>query len=486
MKRTWVTGSIGAAAALLLAACSGGYAGNYGGGFGATPGGAQDMRFARELVAQGQVPPPEAFFVEGMFSEHDLPLEGGECLSRLCLNAVMGIAPDREGTQNAWVQVGLSSDIDPETFQRPSVSVIATVDVSGSMDWDYAGGGVPREIANALLHAIASQLGESDRIAIVTYGSEVKVWLPLTNGADQTTVHAVIDEIHEGGSTNMEAGLKKAYQVAAEAIGQTDEVRLMLFTDIQPNVGASTPTEFDQLVAAGSAEGVGITVFGLGLGAGTEFLTGMSKHRGGNGYTLPELADVETVMAESWPWMVSPIAYDLSVLARPKPGLEVAEAFGFPGDPDPLEASLEVATVFLSKKRGALLLRLAPTGETLPAATKVDVELAYTGTDGTPYAQTLLASYDGQPFDEHGRYMPQPGIAKAVSLASLVSAMKDGATSYGSDPAAAVALYEPARDRFAAESATLSDPALDPEVTFATDLLDLMKAGAPQGSLYGY
>lgn len=33
--------------------------------FGATQGGVQDMGFARELIASGQVPPPEAFVVEG-------------------------------------------------------------------------------------------------------------------------------------------------------------------------------------------------------------------------------------------------------------------------------------------------------------------------------------------------------------------------------------------------------------------------------------
>ena len=49
------------------------------GEIGATPGGSQDLRFARELVVSGNVPPPEAITVEGMFSEHDLPLEGEPC-----------------------------------------------------------------------------------------------------------------------------------------------------------------------------------------------------------------------------------------------------------------------------------------------------------------------------------------------------------------------------------------------------------------------
>ena len=59
-------------------------------GGGATPGGAQDIAAARELVANGIVPNREAFTVEGMFSEHDFPLPQGDCSSELCLQGAMG------------------------------------------------------------------------------------------------------------------------------------------------------------------------------------------------------------------------------------------------------------------------------------------------------------------------------------------------------------------------------------------------------------
>src|SRR5436190_13674457 len=107
---------LGLMAAVLCAGCSGGNfasAGGGGGTFGATQGGVQDMRFARELVAAGQVPPPEAFVVEGMFSEHDLPLDGAPCTRTFCARAAAGIAPTPAGTDASWVQLGLASSIDP-------------------------------------------------------------------------------------------------------------------------------------------------------------------------------------------------------------------------------------------------------------------------------------------------------------------------------------------------------------------------------------
>src|SRR5688572_13794606 len=91
--------------------CGGDYGGS--GGFGATPGGVKDMGIARELIANGQIPPPDALLVEGMFSEHDLGLAGPLCERVLCLRAASGIAADDAGETRGWVQIGLSSTIDP-------------------------------------------------------------------------------------------------------------------------------------------------------------------------------------------------------------------------------------------------------------------------------------------------------------------------------------------------------------------------------------
>ena len=61
---------------LVLAGCG---ASMSAGGFGVTPGGAQDMGHARALIEAGQIPSSADYTVEGLFSEHDLPLDGAPC-----------------------------------------------------------------------------------------------------------------------------------------------------------------------------------------------------------------------------------------------------------------------------------------------------------------------------------------------------------------------------------------------------------------------
>lgn len=476
------------AAALALPLGCGGDFGSYGGGgdFGATPGGVQDMGLARQLIAEGKVPPAEAFLVEGMFSEHELGLEGEPCSTLLCLRSAAGFAPTLDGEPSGWVQVGLSSTIDPETFVRPSQTLIFTVDVSGSMGWGYGDGEYPSPgtLARELLHSLVDQLGEQDRVAIVTYGSDVQTVLSLTNAGDKTRIHRAIDALSTNGSTNMEAGLSRAFALAEDTINITDETRVMLFTDAQPNVGATSASQFETMAAAAADNGVGLTVYGLGLGLGQEVMAGMSHLRGGNAFSLFQAGDVDTLMDDHWPWMVSPIAYDLSVKVAPTIGHVVADTYGFPGS-TPEEASLEVATVFLSKKKGALLVRLERGDGEPMGSFDAYTHLRYTTPIGQPIEASPLTGFSDASIDERGQYFSQHAVGKSTALAIAVDAWQRAAELYASDRTAAIELAAAARDRLSDDALYLADPTITVELELAIRLHELMQQGAEQGTFYG-
>jgi len=469
---------------VLLAACGGDFGGA--GDFGATPGGVKDMSLARELIAAGQVPPPAALLVEGMFAEHDLGLVGAPCDDTLCVRAAAGVAPDRDGAVRGWIQVGLSSNVDPAQFVRPATTFIYVVDVSGSMGWGSGDDDRPTPgwLSRAVLHRLTDVLTPADQVAMVTYGSDVETPLPLISAADRARIHTAIERLGTDGSTDMESGLRRAYELGrqARAAGRTN-VRLVLFTDVQPNVGATSPSSFEQMAAEGAAAGVHLTVLALGLGVGPEVLQSMAQVRGANAFGLSRSRDVAAFMADDYPWFTTPIAYDLSVAVRPSAGLTVAEPYGFPAgfDADP---RLEVATVFLSKRRGALLASLAETELGALDGLAADVDLAWVDPAGVARSQPLHVARDGA-LDERGQWFAQAAVARTTALALLVSGMHDAAEAYGGDRDAAVAIMRGAAERFAADAAALAEPALDVEVELAEAMLALMERGAPQGTLYG-
>jgi Ca-activated chloride channel family protein len=465
----------------------GGGADDWGGDddFGATPGGVKDMTLARDLIAHGQIPPPEALLVEAMFSEHDLGLSGAPCDTVLCLKAAAGVAPERDGADRGWLQIGMSSNIDGDTWVRPPTTFIFTVDVSGSMSWDYdEEDPTPGHLARILLHALADQLGPEDEVAIVTYGSTVATPLDITAGDQQATVHAAIDGLHEAGSTNMEAGMRRAYEIGAAARERgRGNVRVILFSDEQANVGATTASEFETLVAGGADDGIGITVLALGLGVSAELLQAMSHTRGANAFSMVSSDDAAQFVNTEYPWFTTPIAYDLSLAVSPSAGLAISDAYGFPGsfaqDPE-----LTVSTIFLSKRKGALLVSLDPAGETELDTLAADIDLFYALPDGSTRTESLHAERGGAALDERGQWFAQPAIRVTTALALLVDGMHDAAAEYASNPELAETIMQTTRDRFVADADVAAEPQLDIEVALCEAMLQLIIDRAPQGSLY--
>ena len=219
------------------------------------------------------------------------------------------------------------------------------------------------------------------------------------------------------------------------------------------------------------------------MGLRAELIQVMSDMHGGNAFSLMDVADVEPFMTDNWPWLVSPIAYDLNVAARMPAGLRIVETYGFPNSGNESGVDFEVATVFLSKNRGALLLKLQ--GETLQNLS-VNLGLSYYGLDNDFHESSVNVSYTGNELNSGGYYMPQAGITKAVALTLLVTEMKRSVTLYQNDREQAITMLSNALNRFSAYAVLLGDDAISQEANFWNRLLTLMQSGAPQGNFYGY
>jgi len=252
-----------------------------------------------------------------------------------------------------------------------------------------------------------------------------------------------------------------------------------------PNLGATEPSEFEEIVADGANRGVGLTVMGVGVGLRQELLNAITHWRGGNAFSLFNDEDVVELMADDWPFLVSPIAYDLLVEVTPSAGYRLADTYGFPSADDEVVPTLDVSTVFLSRRRGALLLRMEPNDGAELTGMAAGGNMSYTTPEGELVAQQIEAAYNGEPLDERGQYFEQTGVGKTVALAVLVSSMNQSAELYAADREMAIAIMTGALARISADAQALGDETLDAEVNLAADLLRLMEQGAEQGDLYG-
>jgi Ca-activated chloride channel family protein len=330
--------------------------------FGATPGGAQDIGWFRDQVQGGAVPHPNTITPEGLFSEHDLPLPAKACRELLCVTgqAILARLLVQQDVR-VLAQLGFASGLTERTFRRPPLNLVAVVDTSGSMS------GAPLDTVRESLLQVVSQLRNGDQLAIVRYSDEVEQVLPPTPMSRRARITRAINSLQSSGSTYLEAGLELGFEVARRSGRRfSGTTRVMLFTDERPNVGRTDAGSFMEMAEQGSQKGVGLTTIGVATHFGAELATRISSVRGGNLFFFPDVAEMRRVFCEELDTMVTELAYDLTLEVKPGPGLEIAGVYGIPGEAlewgDEGAIRLEVATIFLSRRKGAIYIALASDG----------------------------------------------------------------------------------------------------------------------------
>lgn len=242
-----------------------------GGGLGATPGGAQDIGYLRTVVDEGYIPLPFHLAVEGLFSEHNLPLQDSQpCDKLLCVRAGLGVVPALDtGEMNYFVQIGFSSGLRADTFQRTPLNLAVVLDKSGSMS-DFGGeGGSKMEATKVALIKMVDKLTPNDRLSIVLFNSAAEVILDNTPVTNRAAIQALISGIEPEGGTNIEAGLKLGFDLVEQYSQPSVRMdRVMLLTDALPNVGRTGEGDFLTMTQHYADLGIGLTTFGVGFNFG--------------------------------------------------------------------------------------------------------------------------------------------------------------------------------------------------------------------------
>lgn len=400
------------------------------GSFGATPGGAQDITFFRSRVSAGEIPHANVFTPEGLFSEHDLPLRAGaRCAQLLCTSGeAMPAALMVQPEVRVLAQLGFTSGLDPKTWRRDPIHVVAVIDKSGSMS------GQPLDLVKESLTEALDHLGPDDQLSIVLYGDRAHVFMAPTRIRDRKAVAREIARIESAGSTAMEEGLKVGFDLARRSQRTFQgTTRVMLFTDERPNVGATDAASFMGMARAASQQGIGMTTVGVGVQFGAELATAVSSVRGGNLFFFSDVAKMKQTFEDDFDTMVTELAYDLKLELRAAKGLKIAGVYGIPGKAlewtEDGAIKLAIETIFLSRKKGAIYVALASdTAPGLPetrlplGSSALAVTLAYVERGGAARRGTVqLTTVDAKAASvglQRGRILVDQAttLAKAATL----------------------------------------------------------------------
>ena len=156
-------------------------------------------------------------------------------------------------------------------------NIVFLIDTSGSMyGADRLG------LIQQAFTMLTDTLSSDDTVSIVTYAGDSRVALDGESGAHKTKIANVIQDLEASGSTNGQGGINKAYALARKYFDAGANNRVILATDGDFNVGASSKSQLERLIKEQCESGIYLSVLGVGM-YNTNDITMKTLAENGNG-----------------------------------------------------------------------------------------------------------------------------------------------------------------------------------------------------------
>ena len=270
---------------------------------------------ARRDLKAGRMPRKDAIRIEEILNyfDYDYPNPRSK---RDPFSPTINIVPSPWNTQTELVHIGVQGYTPPKS-KRPPMNLVFLVDTSGSMNAENK---LP--LLKKSLNVLLENLEPEDRVSIVTYGPRMETVLVPTPGNRTADIKAALNPLTAQGSTNGEAGLQKAYQVAEQSFIRNGTNRVILATDGDFNIGISDPAELKTFIESKRETDVYLSVLGFGNGnLKDDRMQSMAQNGNGVAYYIDSLNEAEKVFGTDFSKSLVPIADDLKLQVEFNPNL---------------------------------------------------------------------------------------------------------------------------------------------------------------------
>jgi Ca-activated chloride channel family protein len=212
----------------------------------------------RRFINGGQLPPKNAVRIEELINYFNYNLPEPSNGDPVAIQTELATAP--WNNRHQLVRIGLKAK-DVKTDKLPASNLVFLVDVSGSMS---DANKLP--LVKTSLKMLVNQLRPIDHVALVTYAGYVGIALESTPADQKEKIKEAIDRLGAGGGTAGGAGLMMAYQVAQKNFIKKGNNRIVMATDGDFNVGASSNKDMEDLIEEERKTGISLSILGFGMG----------------------------------------------------------------------------------------------------------------------------------------------------------------------------------------------------------------------------
>jgi len=334
--------------------------------------------------------------------------------------------------QTAWGVVTIDAPLF-EQKERAPVDIVLSLDVSGSM------GGQKLELAKSTLKFVVQNLRDQDRLALVTYDTNISTpfgLMPMTKFNKEKALQ-VITAIREGSSTDLCGGLLAAMDVMQARTEPNKVASVLIMTDGQANVGVVEDTAIAQAMTAKRSEGAAnYTVYSFGFGADHKapLLRTLSDAGQGMYYYIKGAEDIPESFADCLGGLLSVVGQNIQCVLRAEDGATISHVYTTKRhqiSADGRSATIEIGDIQSEESRDILFQVTLPAAEAprdaLPA---VSVQLTFfnviSSAMETADGVARAARHDG--VDETGAENPKINqqrnrvmVASAISTAQALA-----------------------------------------------------------------
>ena len=260
----------------------------------------------RRMINNGEKVAPNAVKIEEMVNYFNYNYPQPKDEHPFSINTEVVQTPWHAETQ--LVRIGLQGKT-YENEKLPASNLTFLIDVSGSM-----GSQNKLPLLKSAFKLLVNQLREKDKVSIVVYAGAAGVVLKPTSGDQKETILNALDNLNSGGSTAGGAGIKLAYKLAEKNFKKDGNNRVILATDGDFNVGASSNEDMETLIEEKRKSGVFLSVLGFGYGnyKDSKLETLADKGNGNHAY-IDNMQEAQKVFGKEFGGTLFTIAKDVKI-----------------------------------------------------------------------------------------------------------------------------------------------------------------------------
>ena len=271
--------------------------------------------FVRKQINSGVLPQKNAVRVEEMVNyfnyNYELPEDKSEPFK-----PTIAVYPTPWNADTKLVHIGIKGyDLDDDS--KPRANLVFLIDVSGSMTSQNK---LP--LVQKSLKMMLDSLDPEDTVGLVVYAGAAGTVLEPTKVRNKEVILSAIENLRAGGSTAGGAGIKLAYNLAQQNFDDESVNRVILATDGDFNVGATSNEDLKRLIERKRKTGIFLSILGFGQGnLNDSLMQTLAQNGNGNAAYIDSLNEARKVLVEEAGSTLFTIAKDVKIQVEFNPTL---------------------------------------------------------------------------------------------------------------------------------------------------------------------